>query len=133
MKLSNIEWKYSKDEPIAPHQAVLLKVFNAYLRYPHVPESKDFTFLIPVAAALTETARDSVQRSLSLGESGAESSPNRPLSNVPDVKLAPLLNAVVLIAGCSFTLTLKEIKGDSAYSQRFKEEPSLIENTVGRQ
>lgn len=126
---------YSEDEPITPHQMILLKLFDAHLHSQHMTDSRDFMFILPVVVALVERARASVQRALGIDNFDAESSPNKPLSNAPDVKLAPLLNALVLAAGCSFQLTLNEIDGKSAsptYGRRFKEEPSLIEDVVGR-
>jgi hypothetical protein len=126
---------HSNDEPITPHQTILLKVFDAHLHSPLATDPKDFMFILPVVVAVIERARDLVQRALGPNQSDVDGSPNRPLSSAPDVKLAPLLIALVLAAGCSFQLSLNEINGNQAspmYSQGLKAEPSLIENIVGR-
>lgn len=134
-----------KDEPITPQQTELLKVLDAHLQDRKGLQSKDYTFLIPATATFVTYARNSVNQALSpnlrppsrlspLSED-PESSASSSLSQAPDVKLPPVVGALVLTLQCSLTISLGEIGSNEVaervYSDSFKEYPSLLEDIVG--
>jgi hypothetical protein len=113
----------ARTSPLRHIKPILLKLFDAHLHSPARDGFERF-HVHPTGGGSTGRASATLSpASLGMDNSDAESSPNRPLSNAPDVKLAPLLNALVLAAGCSFHADLERDKRETAspmYSQRFK-------------
>ncbi|KAF9509341.1 hypothetical protein BS47DRAFT_1365316 [Hydnum rufescens UP504] len=122
------------EEIITPHRTTLLKLLDSYLQSAEVIDTACFAFLGGAMHEIVTYIRTSISSLLPNANEPQGGNPTlSPLSAAPDLKLPPLLEALVLFSQCSITLMLVDSEAElssSSYSSSLKIRDSFVEDII---
>jgi len=122
------------EEIITPHRTTLLKLLDSYLQSAEAIDTARFGFLGHAMHEIVTYIRTSISSLLpNVNEPQGGNLTLSPLSAAPDLKLSPVLEALVLFSQCSITLMLVDSEAElssSSYSSSLKTRDSFIEDII---